>query len=261
MALFQPITTGADLPAVGAQAERTTLDIKRDIDRPIDTFELAKDIAALANVTGGVILVGAAEDRRRGTVGIYFPLSDADAKAVRDAYSQAVRDRCSPVPVIDPEIIAKDAGFVVAVNVWPFPGQAIGVLREQEPRTYAFPIRVGVDTRWLHSEQLPMLMVPELRRIIILVDAIPVGATVRVTGIRNNVTFEMLGSRPMENVVALRVRRDQANAAQRERPEFNLPLDVIHSVWRDAADGWQIVIEGEIAETGNGSAIYSRGTF
>ena len=263
MPIFRPITTTADLPIEGDQAERYTLDIKKEILPPFDSFELAKDVAAFANVAGGIILVGAAEDRRRGTVGRYFPMSVSDAKALRDAFSEAVRDRCSPVPVVNPEIVARGAGFVLAVSVWPFPGQAVGVLRENEPRTYAFPIRVGVDTKWLYSEQLPMLMVPELRRITILVDAMPAGATVRVGGATPNrtVTFEVIGSEPLGNVLKLRVKHAGDSSKRRDPPEFNLPLDVIRSVWCDANAVWQILVEGDISETGNGSALYTIGKF
>lgn len=264
MPLFHPISSPADLPQEGDQAERYTLDIKKEILPPFNPFELAKDVAAFANVAGGVILVGAAEDRRRGTVGRYFPMPDADAKAIRDAFSEAVRDLCSPVPVVNAEILARDAGFVLAVSVWPFPGQAIGVLREKEPRTYAFPMRVGVDTTWLYAEQLPMLMVPSLRRIAILVDAIPVGARVRVSGAdpKRSVAFEVIGAAPLANVLKLRIHRNGGDAGKRrDPPEFNLPLDVIRSIWCDAAGIWQILVEGDISETGNGSALYTIGRF
>lgn len=158
MAVFQPVTTARDLPRAGTSAERISFDIKRDTGTgKQDYFELAKDVAAFANASGGVILIGAAEDRKHGVVGAYMPLSRHRAKEVRDAYNQATRDRCSPRPLVDPVIIDHQGGAVVAVNVWPFPGQAVGVRHAKEPLAFAFPFRAGVETIWLNAEQLPML--------------------------------------------------------------------------------------------------------
>jgi predicted HTH transcriptional regulator len=48
----------SDLPEAGTSSEREDLDFKRVVD-PQDSIEIAKDVAALANTVGGVILVGA----------------------------------------------------------------------------------------------------------------------------------------------------------------------------------------------------------
>lgn len=133
VSLFQPVTSPTQLPPAGHSAETYSFDIKQNIQKPFDSFELAKDVSAFANANGGVILVGAAEDRKRGTISRYLPLDEKGAKEIRDAYSTAVRDHCSPAPVINPVVLPKDGGHVVAVNVWPFPGQAVGVRQKSVP--------------------------------------------------------------------------------------------------------------------------------
>jgi predicted HTH transcriptional regulator len=90
----------------------------------IDSWEAAKDIAAFANALGGVILIGADEDKKRGMLGRYSPLTDPEAKTARDAWGEAVETRCSPKPMVNLVNVPCGQGCVVAVNVWPFPGQA-----------------------------------------------------------------------------------------------------------------------------------------
>lgn len=250
MAIFQPVTSPGDLPEAGSNAENLAFDIKLDVD-PSNHVELAKDIAAFANATGGVILVGAAENRRHGTIGQYKPVDAPRAKAIRDAYNLAARDRCSPQPLVNPIVIPCEEGFVVAVNVWPFPGQAVGVRIQKEPLGFAFPFRTGVETIWLSAEQLPMLMVPELRRISILLAAIPNSATIKITATLWSFSLEEV--RVLENVLVLAL---QKSPVQIDQPEpglkFHLPIDIIRSVWKDAKGTWQLGIAGCLkSERGN----------
>ncbi len=165
MAAFISYDETTKLPEPGA-LETDTLDFKGKMDRrdeKPDYPELAKDIAAFANAHGGVILVGAYEDKPNGRLGVIKGLaSDADVKEVRDAYSKAATEFCSPSPVTDSKVIPHSSGKVIAVNVWPFPGQAVGV-REEGYERWAFPWRSHIETKYLMPEQLPMLMIPELR--------------------------------------------------------------------------------------------------
>ena len=242
--LFQQITNTSHLPPVGANAENLSLDIKVKVDCG-NYRELAKDVAAFA-VLGGSHQ-DHAEDRKRGIVGKYLPMDQEEAKQARDAFNQATRDLCSPKPVINPVVIGFQEGFIVAINVWPFPGQAVGIQINKEPPGFAFPFRIGVETEWLTAVQLPMLMVPELRRVTILLDAIPTGAQVGVlssTGPAS--TFTLVEMRPLENVVVLR-----AWPASERSKELYLPIDVIRSVWK-AHQQWRIVIEGHLYHDGVG---------
>ena len=90
---------------------------------------------------------------------------------MKDAYETSTRDICSPVPTVDAEIIAlaDGSGFAVAVNVYPLPGQPVGILwfRDGGTAAYAFPFGPGEKTVWLQPGQLAMLMVPEIRRMAI----------------------------------------------------------------------------------------------
>jgi predicted HTH transcriptional regulator len=105
--------------------------------------ELAKDVAAFANADGGVLLIGAYEDTRHGVLGTYKALDAQAVKLARESYSQAVRSFCFPSPIIDSVVVPHGNGSVVAVNVWPFPGQAVGVRSREHIDAYFFPFRSG----------------------------------------------------------------------------------------------------------------------
>ena len=237
MAGFEPITKPEQLPEPGTALETLARDFKRLLpSKTPDPEELAKDVAAFANRVGGVLLLGAAEDKKRGTLGRYQPISDVDAKGVRDACSKAVAALCSPKPIFESERIRKDGGFVVAINIWPFPGQAIGVRRAREADAYVFPMRTGIDCVYLKPEQLPMLMIPELRRIVALLYAIPPGEDVMVlqpNGPRQK--FRFLRVDEVKNVVVL----EHPQGSTTQRP-FNIALDSVASVWCDESGIWQI---------------------
>lgn len=237
MAGFEPITSPEQLPDEGTSVETLARDFKRLVPAgALDRAELAKDVAAFANRIGGVLLIGAVEDKKRGTLGRYNPADEVTANEMRRACSEAVRDFCSPQPVFDAERVPKDGGFVVAVNVWPFPGQAIGVRRTGDAHAYTFPLRTGTDCTFLRPEQLPMLMIPELRRIVALLYGIPAGKDVFVqqpSGPR--MKFRFLEADEVRNVVVLTYTDGQSA----NRP-FNIPLDSIVSVWCNEAGLWEL---------------------
>jgi hypothetical protein len=169
--MIQLIRTAADLPPPRSSHEMARMEFKRDV-ATTDRVELAKDVAAFANSVGGTILVGAVPNGE--TLAIYKPMTkEQSAKAMRD-YDEAVRDLCAPKPLVETHEIPKDDGFVLAVNVWAFPGQPVGVLvGEKSAGTYRFPLRSGAQTVNLAPDQLPMMMLPEVRRVAILLSQIP----------------------------------------------------------------------------------------
>ncbi len=69
MALYHPVATLADLP-IDTGRETGTYDFKQTVD-PKNKRELAKDVAAFANATGGAGAVGAIEDTEKGTLQEY----------------------------------------------------------------------------------------------------------------------------------------------------------------------------------------------
>jgi hypothetical protein len=247
MPLFKPILRPDDLPPIGAAREALAVDFKRDRYDFGKRFEMAKDAAAFANATGGVVLVGADEDQGRKLLVAYNPIADETVAAdQREAISKAIRDRCAPAPLIDPQIITHPAGgYIVAINVWPFPAQAVGVRVSGDKKAegyggdaYVFPIRIGIDTQFLRPEQLPMLMVPALRTTAILLDALRPGDLVWVVDER--------GMIPGGDVIRFVSADAQAccfTVKITERGEVTIPLDAVRSVWRSGSQ-WKIAIQG-----------------
>jgi hypothetical protein len=165
------------------------------------------------------------------------PLAPVEAKQTREALSRAVRDLCWPKPIANSTVIPYGAGVVVAFNISPFPGQAVGVRDENHQDAYSFPIRAGIDTVYLTPEQLPMLMLPELRRVVTLLYAINVDSTITFQGYKldgtpigeRHYTFKEVDE--INNVACF------TGGANR----IFIPLDQIQSVWK-AADGWHVTV-------------------
>ncbi|MGO8998105.1 MAG: helix-turn-helix domain-containing protein [Polyangiaceae bacterium] len=186
MPLFTPVLQEADLPAVERGYEHTTLDAKTSARKggnappaPFSDPELAKDVAAFANALGGTVLVGAREDLPRGVIAAYVPLAETDAKETTEHYNVAASSFCSPRPLIQVARIPLAGGVVLAVNVWPFIGQLVGVSEDgtgRQGRAFRFPYRVGNAAVWIEPEQHVMFMIPAIRRTVILLESIPLDA-------------------------------------------------------------------------------------
>jgi hypothetical protein len=242
VAQFVPFAASTVLPEEGA-LETNVLDFKGALSRKngtVDRVELAKDVAAFANADGGVILLGAYEDGKRGVLGMYKGLDGSGAKEAREAYSHAVRDYCFPPPIMDSVAMSHATGQIIAVNVWPFPGQAVGVRSREQSDAYFFPFRTGIDTNYLRAEQLPMLMIPQIRRIATLLRGIPQAEQIglQVRGRTNSQGYKMHFHHVDElaNVVVL-------EAPNATGVKMVHPLDRVESVWKDV-DGWKLVITG-----------------
>src|SRR6185369_16093781 len=121
VAVWRPFEPQTSLPPIGTR-ESTQLDFKA---KPTtDRFEAAKDVECLANADGGSLLIGAAGGDHLDS---YKPLSTDEAREAQRVFDEAVRDRCAPAPLISFAQIGLGDGIVLAVNVWPFPGQLVGV--------------------------------------------------------------------------------------------------------------------------------------
>lgn len=177
MTLYRRINTTADLPPLGSSWESPTCDFKSHAD-PTRFTEMAKDVAAFANGTGGVILIKAAE--RQGRLQRYLPMEPNEADAIRSAFQRAAKDHCNPSPSIRPESLPYENGVLVAVNVDAYAGQPVGVKatpQQQHPDDkfgpcFMFPIRVTDGTKFLSPDGLATLMLPEIRKAAILLDAL-----------------------------------------------------------------------------------------
>jgi hypothetical protein len=254
-----PVSSANDLPPVGGGREQFDFDCKGDVNEK-DTFELAKDVAAFANLAGGVVLIGAHEDNARGVIARYSPLDEQRANLIAIAYSNSVAQRCSPAPVVNPTILSRDAGYVVAVNTWPFPAQTVGVRisnAETFPRkkrnAWVFPLRVGRGSIDVKPEQLPMLMVPEVRRIALLLQQIEIDDRSRASvvvfhkpptaGALSRMDLRLDKVDVLENVLVLH------GIGERPHVPVYIPLDSVRSVWRSHGDRWSVVVAGGITQS------------
>ncbi len=263
---FRPVITPTDLPTIGARREDLNFDFKREILKATQE-ELAKDVAAFANASGGTILVGADENFSTNALSGWFPLSETDAAGVKTAYENAVRNRCSPPPVIDVQVIPWTAEkYVVAVNVWPYPLLPVGV-RVNPDKTVAGKkwdawivfVRVGTGTKAFLPEQAAMLMIPTVRHALMLLDGIPSNRRAGITTffrmpqmvqdsqIRKRAHLDLLEVRPLENAAVFR-------GAQIQKPNtykvpagiFHVPLNEVEAVWSLQDGTWCLKLKGQI---------------
>ncbi len=248
---FRPAAADSPPPPLGKAHERATVDFKSTVSEATP-FHLAKDVAAFANHLGGTIYVGVAEGVG-GTPEAYVPLDAAAMGAAQDKYSKALQ-RCSPAPVIDFERIATDGGHILAVNVWPFIGQIVGVeVKSHKPdegwggAAHAFPIRAGADTIFIKPEQLPMFIEPQVRRTVILLNGIPVaprgGMFLLWRNPRNG--FNEAGIETPLARVDVDVQRNVMQARISDGLWWaHVPLDDVESVWDSHDDRWVIRVRG-----------------
>lgn len=122
----------------------------------------------------------------------YKGLAESEAAQLKKAIEEAVRDRCSPHPVVDvaPIRVPGTDKLVVAINVPPSlaligvkvmapPRDKCAAVETGEP-AYIFPLRTTTQTVYLEPEQLPMYMTPEVRRVVLLLGRISSGANIIV---------------------------------------------------------------------------------
>jgi hypothetical protein len=266
MGLYQRVRTSEHVPTTGATFEGATFEMKGGGINKADDGEMAKDVAAFANAAGGVIVVGV--DHNNGTAQ-RCPLERDDAGELVELYSAAVGDRCSPRPFMEPFVIdvgpepgrSPDKRFVVAVNVWPYPDQPVGVtysvmgkrgLPSDIGEAFKFPLRVGAHTRFLRPEKIPMFLSSEIRRMAILIDQIPASERSSVeilsrfydqsaTQGRENAfrRVTIVEVDPMKNCV-----RCQFQSS--DRRELIVPLDSVAKVWKSGKT-WTIAVRGQFA--------------
>ena len=235
------------LPLRG-HVESPTLDFKKR--SPINTeehrIELAKDVAALANALGGVLISGAWEVE--GALSRYLPYDNEEAaEEVRRAYEKAVLDRCVPAPIVTCEKrlvappVGEVEGLIVLVHVTAYPGQPVGVrVGAGEKATYFFPVRVGADTKYYRPDQLAMLMSAKVRRMAILLNAIPRDAPCSMHQFTKDG-----GKHPLDGLVLDSV--DEATNSVRFKVQTGsvrtVPLDHVQTVYFDQArQVWKVAV-------------------
>jgi hypothetical protein len=231
---YQPVRSPADLQLLARAPEGWALDFKATAD-PGEWWELAKDVAAFANYVGGTILVGAAE-QSNGTA-TFFGIARATADALAEAYEQAAKDKCKPRPLATTDLIALEETekVVLAVNVDPFPLGPVGAMfnarnKEGKPTTsdaWRFPMRVGKHNIPLQPDQVAMFMEPKIRRIVTLLEEIPLGANVHLVW----TAYTDQQRRPQMVGAALRMISVDVQKNVLALGAIYIPIDDVDAVW------------------------------
>jgi hypothetical protein len=248
--LHKPITVAIDLPPKGTSRESGTFDFKGEQD-PDDQRELAKDVAAFANALGGTILVGAVEDRKRGTLGCYKPMPRLEeAEKLKRAYELAVTQRCVPQPTVEVVRIETDPaihppGHVVAVNVHAAANAPIGVRWDDTgSESFAFPLRTATQAHFMSPTEIPMLMVPQVRRFAVLLERIPQKERSAI-----DIQHSSPDGAPLSTTATFLGLDDDLTTAK-FRPASGpiglstIPLDKITAIWRKDEGHWYISVDG-----------------
>lgn len=244
---FRPISLGDALPAPASTVERATWDLKAK--HPADKrFEAAKDVAAFANHLGGTLLIGAQE--KLGRVDCYVQLTEDEAKATQDLFSQEVTQRCRPKPLFDFVRIPHNGGFVLAINVWPSLAGPVGVRVNADKATegwggpaFVFPLRVGSDSTpdFIAPENLAMFMTPSVRRAAVMLGKIQLRAAVAVfvhnhrQASPDSKTLLFFGVNEEDNLVTF---LEQNN----NNVELVYPLDRVRTVFKDKNE-WKVIFD------------------
>lgn len=256
MPVFVPWTNNSPVPDVGT-SETMVLDFKgipskrRDAGderdpRNWDHAKNAKDVAAFANAIGGVLVVGGDDNGGTGKLARFVDIDAALADRIETHYTEVTKDHVRPSPVVSFARIARGESFLVAVNIQPFPGQAVGA--RQAGDSYAFPVRV-LDRNVPYSpEQLPMLMIPELRRIATLLHAVPSGKGLIIhsnTPRRVNFPVYFVQSLSEEyNCVVLQTLDARATSEGGWPTVLPMAFEEIEYVWRTPEPRWHLKWRG-----------------
>jgi len=253
------IATRAQVDALTNEPEGETVDYKSDAE-PGHLWELAKDIAAFANHLGGVVVIGAVEQKKQRGVASLAGLMPAKIRRLRTAYENAAKDYCSPSPIVTFEVIPLDDGKeVLAVNVRAY---ATGFVASRfyvvddagekvaAENAWQFFVRIGTHNAPLTLEQATLYMSTSSRRVAILLANVPVAGPLRVVfrkppdgGKKTLLVSDVVNFRgvSIDRNVALITFGAEDDMYQ---PEQALPLDDITSVW-SAEDGiWALRVNG-----------------
>lgn len=244
--------------------EEYALEFKRTVS-PDNRAELAKDVALLANMYGGLLLIGADET----TAGVDYPgLPSAHAKLVQEAYTFAVRDFCSPRPIFAVrEILHPDGGdrVVVAINVEPFPDQPVGAAapdKEGRPTdAWRFPIRVRNHATFASPDQLMLWFNPQTRRAAIGLSQIADGTRVAYfcEGARGSGVHAGEANLTRWSITENFVELNPISVTSLVVVPFRAPLEDVASVSTTIHGSWQIRLRGSVQQIAGERGVMSFG--
>lgn len=262
--MYHPIASLRDLPPPGLVPEHLHLDFKAYKGAGQPEREMAKDVAAFANVQGGAILIGA--EHEGGSLQ-YSPLAPEAAIRLADGYQRAIKRQCRPLPVIDPRHVPMDTGVVVAINVPPYPAPPIGVRSEEHGDAWLFPARRGDLTHFLLPEELATTMDPVYRRKVLQIESIPMRASEgrpcllhfldsgRFSKHERGMAIDgtnSVHSRYPARVVEIDAIAGVFVAMGATPSRIVIPLDALRGVWKDESyTEHHVAVRGVLAEQGN----------
>jgi hypothetical protein len=167
--------------------------------------------------------------------------------------------------LINPVSLSDPSGkLILAVNVWPFPSQAVGVKVDGNKNdgyggpTFVFPLRTGRATAYIRPEQLAMLMDPATRRIAALLESIPPDNRTSVTVISTRdgaqarvERFAIVRVDAQSNVVHL------CGAPGEEQKAVRVPLDRIITAWEHGENAWTMAVAGMLQKSTTGAYTFA----
>lgn len=269
---MRDLTTWESLqPLVGTTSESANLDFKETLD-PLQEkieIEVAKDIAALANVLGGHVLIGVSTEMNRTRCTGFHGVDKQRATKITKAFEESVKNRCRPTPVFNVQSIdlPNTTNVVVGVAVEASPIAPVGVLLRQDrggaliDEGWAFPYRVGSLTKYLQPDQFGAYESMSARRAAALLSSIPsverLVLTLRWVVGSALPTGSGYGDGQSSHLESLKVRFDRVDllgnvatfSAINDQLPVHLPLDQIKTVWRKTKDGgahWEVSILGSL---------------
>lgn len=134
--------------------EDLTLDYKRELygRSDADKKELAKDVAALANAAGGLIILGVDEDAQSAARGVpCVALSDDERRRMVDILVRGIAPLVPDLVVGEVEHPEDSARGVYMLLVPPSDQAPHGVRRND---AYAWPVREDRQARWMSESEL-----------------------------------------------------------------------------------------------------------
>jgi hypothetical protein len=253
----------ADLLTLLSVSEQADLDFKEARSRDNFAVEARKDIAALANILGGHIIVGASTDKNRSRCTGFHGLPALEATALASEY-EAEAKACRPTPFISSHCIdhpEKSDRVVLVLSVGMSPVAPVGASLQQPSGGHladdgwCFPYRVGSHTKYLSPDQFGPYESMSARRAAALLSGIPIEE-------RSNLALQWDGDgenqvvledvRLRHNVVVLRSSPGRLLSGPNPlRSGVAVPLEQVVSVWRATSGQWHVSIQGEITAGGN----------
>jgi hypothetical protein len=250
---------------IGTTSEGADLDFKATLDPSKGKIEFAKDVAALANVLGGHVLVGVSTDMNGTRCTGFHGIDKELAAEITKTFEEQVKDRCRPTPIINVRSIGRDgtSKVVVVISVEASPNAPVGVLLRQEKggllvdKGWAFPYRVGSLTEYLHPDQFGVYESMSARRAAALLNSIPTSERLLVDLCWLHRPLPSSGSMTGRYFESVKVQFDcvdlLGNVASftelKGQGRIDLPLDQIRTVWRKTNKGekrWQVSILGRL---------------